>query len=114
MKEVRLYLPDDVKEVVYWDSKFGKLAKQSVKTDDGRMVKAMQEFIKDEFPSFEEDAERVMKDVVGNLPHLPTTLEVRPRPLMSPVSRSEFVSLAERVSKLEERLGSQLVKVTKL
>ena len=114
MKEVRLYLPDDVKEIAYWDSEYGKLAKQSVETDGLRMAKAVQEFIKVEFPNFEEDAEKAMKDVVGNLPHLPTTLEVRPRPLMSPVSRSEFVSLAERVSKLEEKLGSQLVKVTKL
>lgn len=119
MKEVRLYLPDDVKEIAYWDSEYGKLAKQSVETDNERMAKAVQEFIKDEFPKFEEGAEKAMKDVVGHYRYssspLPTAvLDVRPRPLMSPVSRSEFVSLTERVSKLEEKLGSQLVKVTKL
>lgn len=119
MKEVRLYLPDDVKEVVYWDSEFGKLAKQSVQTDSERMAKVVQEFIKDEYPKFEEAAEKAMKDVVGHYRYssspLPTNaLYVRPRPLMSPVSRSEFVSLAERVSRLEEKLDSQLVKVTKL
>lgn len=65
MKEVRLYLPDDVKEVVYWDSEFGKLAKQSVQTDDGRMAKAVQTFVKHEFPTFEEKAEEAMKDVTG-------------------------------------------------
>lgn len=119
MKEVRLYLPDDVKEVAYWDSEYGKLAKQPVETDSERMAKAVQEFIKGELPKFEEAAEKAMKDVVGHYRYssspLPTNaLYVRPRPLMSPVSRSEFVSLAERVSKLEEKLGSQLVKVTKL
>lgn len=122
MKEVRLYLPDDVKEVAYWDSEHGKLAKQPVETDSERMAKVVQEFIKGEFPKFEEDTEKAMKDVVGHYRYsglpFPTAIatldEVRPRPLMSPVSRSEFVSLTERVSKLEEKLSSQLVKVTKL
>lgn len=58
MKEVRLYLPDDVKEVVYWDSEYGKLAKQSVETDNERMAKAVQKFIKHEFE------EKAKKDVM--------------------------------------------------
>lgn len=64
MKEVRLYLPDDVKEVVYWDSEFGKLAKQPVQTGDVIMMgKVVQKFIEHEFPTFEEKAKEVMKDV---------------------------------------------------